>query len=111
MITGQVKRRRPAHRADGGSSEVVEFLRSLSDRGASINTVEAYRTDLEQLGEFLKSRRQATGWKRLDKAAIEKFVDNLKSSGYQDSSVVRKLVAVRSFFAFLAEEGTVRMNP
>ena len=106
----EMKRRGPRH-ADGQSADIGDYLRSLADRGASINTVEAYRTDLEQLVEYLKSRRQATGWNRLDSAAIERFIDNLKSSGYRNSSVARKLAALRGFFAFLAEEGSVQINP
>jgi integrase/recombinase XerD len=103
--------RRPRQGAATESSEVGAFVRSLADRGASINTVEAYRSDLEQLVEFLKSRRQGTALSGLDRAGIEKFVDYLKSSGYRDSSVARKLAALRGFFVFLAEEGAVQINP
>jgi integrase/recombinase XerD len=68
------------------------------------------RTDLEQLVEFLASRRHKTAWIGLDSPGIEKFVDYLKSSGYRDSSVARKLAALRGFFVFLAEEGAVPIN-
>src|SRR5438093_3388498 len=111
MVVRGGRRRRARHAAATESSEVGDFLRSLADRGASINTVEAYRSDLEQLIEFLKSRRQGTVWTGLDRAGIEKFVDYLKSSGYRDSSVARKLAALRGFFVFLVEEGAVQINP
>jgi integrase/recombinase XerD len=104
-------RQRPRHRIDRRSSDIGDFLDSLAERGASIKTIEAYGTDLDQPVEFLTLRRQATGWNRLDSAAIERFIDNLKSSGYRNSSVARKLAALRGFFAFLAEEGVVRINP
>jgi integrase/recombinase XerD len=89
---------------------VRDFLQSLRGRGAANNTIEAYRSDLEQLVGFLKSHRQGTGWNRLDNEAIEKFVYYLEHSGYRDSSVARKLASLRGFLAFLAEEGAVRMN-
>ena len=52
MMAKEMKRRGPRH-ADGQSSDIGNYLRSLADRGASINTLEAYRSDLEQLVEFL----------------------------------------------------------
>ena len=110
MMAKAMKRRGPRD-ADGQSSDIGNYLRSLANRGASVNTLAAYRSDLEQMVEFMKSRRQATGWNTLDSTVIESFVDNLKTSGYRNSSVARKLAAIRGFFAFLAEEGSVRINP
>jgi integrase/recombinase XerD len=109
MIDQRVKRRR-AKNHPTPPPDVSDFLHSLRDRGASNNTIEAYRSDLEQLIGFLTSRRKATGWNLLDAPAIGKFVEYLESSGYRDSSVARKLAALRGFLNFLAEEGAVRIN-
>jgi integrase/recombinase XerD len=89
-----------------------DFLTYLSvEKGASANTVAAYRNDLQQLADFIGSRPGAKGWQSLDRDAIQDFILHLKERGYTETSVARKVAAVRSFFAFLAAEGTVTVNP
>jgi integrase/recombinase XerD len=89
-----------------------DFLTYLSvEKGASANTVAAYRNDLQQLADFIKSRPGAKGWESLDRNSIQDFILHLKERGYTETSVARKVAAVRSFFAFLAAEGIVTANP
>ena len=90
---------------------VGEFVDYLARRGASINTIAAYRSDLEQLAYFIETSRTGDGYAALDRAAIEQFVAGLKEHGYREASVARKLAAARSFFVFLAGEGAVSGNP
>jgi len=90
---------------------VRDFLGHLAHRGASVNTIAAYRSDLEQLAYFLETHRPGGGYSALDRAAVEDFVVGLKESGYRDASVARKLAAARSFFVFLANEGVVSGDP
>lgn len=87
-----------------------EFLDFLSaEKGASSNTIAAYKNDLQQLADFIGSN--GSGWAALDRSAIQDFILDLKQRGYTETSVARKVAAVRSFFAFLAAEGTVPLNP
>ncbi len=89
-----------------------DFLAFLSvEKGASANTVAAYRNDLQQLADFIGERPDIDGWGDLDRSGIQDFILNLKQRGYTESSVARKVAAVRSFFAFLSAEGTIRTNP
>jgi integrase/recombinase XerD len=90
---------------------VRDFLGHLAHRGASVNTIAAYRSDLEQLAYFLETHRPGGGYSALDRAAVEEFVVGLKESGYRDASVARKLAAARSFFVFLANEGVLSGDP
>jgi integrase/recombinase XerD len=90
---------------------VGEFIDYLARRGASTNTIAAYRSDLEQLAYFIETSRTGDGYAALDRAAIEQFVAGLKEHGYREASVARKLAAARSFFVFLAGEGAVSGNP
>ena len=90
---------------------VRDFLGHLAQRGASVNTIAAYRSDLEQLAYFVERHRAGGSYSALDRAAVEEFVVGLKESGYRDASVARKLAAARSFFVFLANEGMLSGDP
>ena len=90
---------------------VRDFLGHLAQRGASVNTIAAYRSDLEQLAYFVETHRAGGSYSALDRAAVEEFVVGLKESGYRDASVARKLAAARSFFVFLSNEGVLSGDP
>ena len=89
-----------------------EFLVFLAvEKGASANTIAAYKNDLQQLADYIGSRPGSDGWKATDRSTIQDFILNLKDRGYTETSVARKVAAVRSFFGFLAAEGALTENP
>ena len=89
-----------------------EFLVFLAvEKGASSNTIAAYKNDLQQLADFIGSRASVDGWQSLSRSDIQDFILDLKQRGYTETSVARKVAAVRSFFAFLAAEGSITANP
>ncbi len=89
-----------------------EFLVFLAvEKGASANTIAAYKNDLQQLADFIGSRANSDGWQSLNRSDIQDFILDLKQRGYTETSVARKVAAVRSFFAFLAAEGSITANP
>jgi integrase/recombinase XerD len=89
-----------------------DFLTFLSvEKGASANTVAAYRNDLQQLSDFITARPGADGWNDVDRALIQDFILDMKKRGYSETSVARKVAAVRSFYGFLTAEGLVELNP
>lgn len=89
-----------------------EFLVFLAvEKGASSNTIAAYKNDLQQLADYIGSRAGSNGWQATDRSAIQDFILNLKDRGYTETSVARKVAAVRSFFGFLAAEGAIADNP
>lgn len=91
--------------------QVQGFLTFLSlERGASDNTTAAYRKDLERLMDYLISSG-VRSWKSVSRSNIKDFVPDLKQSGYSETSVARKVAAVRSFFVYLADEGVITTNP
>lgn len=89
-----------------------DFLTFLAvEKGASANTVAAYRNDLQQLSDFISARPANEGWKSVDRALIQDFILDMKNRGYSETSVARKVAAVRSFYGFLTAEGMVEANP
>ena len=86
------------------SALIDRFLEMLvAERGASRNTLLAYRTDLEGAGEIVG------GLVGADKAAICTLSEAWRSLAA--SSVARKASALRAFYAFLEEEGLRADNP
>jgi integrase/recombinase XerD len=94
------------------SKSLGEFLVFLAvEKGASANTIAAYKNDLQQLADYIGSRKGSADWRTLERADIQDFILDLKERGYTETSVARKVAAVRSFFAFLAAEGAIATNP
>ncbi len=80
------------------------------ERGASPNTVAAYRRDLAHLVDFLASRR-VRGPSGATSAMLRDFIFHLKDLGLAATSIRRHVSAVRTYFKFLAGEGHVVRDP
>jgi integrase/recombinase XerD len=84
---------------------IENFLDMMSaERGASINTISAYRRDLLDFG----SKRDA---RRTTREEVRKYLASLSRSGIASSSQARKLSALRQFFGFLYAEGIRKDDP
>ncbi|MEX0785221.1 MAG: site-specific tyrosine recombinase XerD [Dehalococcoidia bacterium] len=101
---------------------IGHFLHFLSaEKGASENTIAAYRNDLSQFQTFISSNGHngstngrnghPTDWRKINKDTIVGFVTELKDRRYAGASVARKVAAVKSFFQFLHAEGAIKDNP
>jgi integrase/recombinase XerD len=94
---------------------VLDFLAYLElERGLSRNTLEAYRSDLLQFGEFLARRGlQATETGHGD---IAEFLSQLAAGvdgrpPVGPSTLARKVACLRSFHRHLRLEGTIAHDP
>lgn len=84
---------------------IDRFLEMMAaERGASRNTLAAYRRDLEQAAEWVKGPLADA-----DTAVLRKLMADYQSLAA--SSAARKLSALRQFFAFLLDEGERTDNP
>jgi integrase/recombinase XerD len=102
--------------ADAGMSErMLDFLAYLEfERGLSRNTLEAYRSDLLQLGAFL-------GRRRVDVVAVEHsdlsaFLAQLAAGAdgrppVAPATLQRKAACMRSFYRHLRREGILDRDP
>ena len=83
------------------------FLDYLSvECGSSVNTIAAYRRDLDAFLAWLVSQ----GVRNLDRVRstdVVNFLMDQKRRGLSPASVSRRLVAVRMFYRFLVAEGAV----
>ena len=93
-------------RRPGASDEaLIElFLDMLAaERGASENTLTAYRKDLEDLSAHLRASRSTIANATTDN--LRKFLASLAARGFKSSSLARRLSAVRQLYRFLYAEG------
>ncbi len=80
------------------------------ERGASPNTVAAYRRDLLHLVQFLAGRG-ADAPERATTATLRDFIFHLKDLGLEATSIRRHISATRTYYRFLAGEGYVVRDP
>ncbi len=94
---------------------IGHFLSYLSvEKGASVNTIAAYKNDLHQFRTYLSSREingDRPVLEALNKELILDYILELRRKGYADATVARKVAAIKTFFGFLSEEGIVKRNP
>ena len=100
--------------------DITAFLQHLIvEKGFSQNTAEAYRNDLNQFWEFLQKRRNGNGssngdypWSSVDLDSFNDYIVELRGrKGYRDTTTARKIAAIRSFFGFLFENGSIYQDP
>lgn len=78
------------------------FISSLGEKGRSPATVLAYRSDLEQLLEFLTKNSIVTP-DQIKSKDLDSFRDTLLAQKFTPKSVSRKLNAVKTFFRWMVE--------
>lgn len=83
---------------------VESFLEMMSaERGASENTLAAYRRDLDDAAEFTASR--GTDLTAATPVDIRAYIEEIGRRGFAATSQARRLSALRQFFRFLYSEG------
>ena len=89
---------------------VTDYLNHLrAERGLSGNTISAYRSDLQKLAAWARSREQALeAIKARDVAA---FLAHLRALGLSARSAGRAVHAIRGFFRFLVREEKLTDDP
>ena len=75
----------------------------VAERGASKNTIDAYRRDLEHYEAFLT--RRGVSAERADGPAISDYLAGLEADGVKPTTAARRLSALRQFHRFLFAEG------
>jgi integrase/recombinase XerD len=86
------------------------FLEMMAaERGASLNTLTAYRRDLADLEDFLAAR--ALGLETAGAPDIEAYFTALGGRGLAPATAARRRAAVRQFYRFVLAEGWSADDP
>lgn len=86
------------------------FIESLKEKQRSPSTILAYRSDLEQLVEFLTKLGKATP-ETIRPADLDSFRDTLLADKFTPKTVSRKLNAVKTFFRWMLSENIATSDP
>jgi len=74
-----------------------------AERGAGVNTLTAYRRDLEELSTYLKQVRRSIAAART--ADLRTYLEQLSRRGLKATTAARRLSAIRQLYRFLYTEG------
>ena len=90
------------------NSVIIErFLDAcVAEKGASPNTVNAYRIDLLQFSNVCKK-----DLRKINTEEITEFFQQLTSEGMKSASISRKMSALSDFYRFLLSEKEISQNP
>ena len=82
----------------------------LTERAASLNTIESYRRDLEQFIESMstKSENILISSRAED---LRKYLAQIEKKGFAASTTARKISCLRQFYKFIYGEGIRADNP
>ena len=88
-----------------------DFLGHLTiEKGASSNTIDAYRRDLARYTEFLETRGVICA-DDVSRTDVTAYVASLRVSGLSPATVQRKVSSLKSFHRFLVREGVTENHP
>ncbi len=91
-------------------AHIETFLAMQSaERGSAANTIEAYRRDLGDFGQFLQRRNVALA--AATTADVSDYFREAAAAGLKPASRARRLSALRQLFKFLVAEGVVANDP
>ncbi|MCM2396264.1 site-specific tyrosine recombinase XerD [Rhizobium sp. S95] len=90
--------------SDLSQARMEAFLEMMSaERGAAANTLSSYERDLDDLHDFLSSRK--IGIDAADQQTLSAYLSDLAKRGYEPTSQARRLSTMRQFYKFLYAEG------
>jgi len=94
----------------GDRRHVAAFLEMMTaEKGASANTLDAYRRDLQDFAGFLE--RSGGSIAGAQKADVSRYLQELSVAGLKPASRARRLSAVRQLYKFLEAEAVLAENP
>ena len=92
-------------------SLVDEYLNFLAvERGASLNTLDAYSRDIHQFLDFATAGGVSSPL-AVKPGNVTAFLGELRDQGLSSTSMNRKLAAIRGFYKYLLREARLEENP
>jgi integrase/recombinase XerD len=95
---------------DDARRRIAAFLDVLAaEKGAAVNTLQAYRRDLEAFADFLAVRERA--FEAVRPGDVAQFLQEASRQGLGPASRARRLSTIRQLYKFLQADGAVAANP
>ncbi|MCL6450999.1 MAG: site-specific tyrosine recombinase XerD [Acetobacteraceae bacterium] len=94
------------------SGLIGEFINYLSvERGLALNTLDSYRRDLCQYDRYLQACPSPTSLADATSLLILAYLRQLQREGKANSTVARRLAAIKAFYQFLVREKRLERDP
>ena len=74
-------------------------------------TVSAYRSDMEQFGEYISKIYDESDLTKVNRQMVKSYIARLKESGLANRSINRKISALRTYYKYCLREGFVEKTP
>jgi integrase/recombinase XerD len=91
------------------SREFLNFCRI--EKGLSANSLQAYSRDLQRFGEFTGAASPDVKPQIPGRETLHLYLNGLYRAGLSGRSVARHLASIRSYYAFLLQEGKIEADP
>ena len=89
---------------------VDNFIEMMSaERGAAQNTLEAYRRDLKDFGDFIDTK--SADFDGVDRHMVQHYLIDLDERRFAATSAARRLSSIKQFFQFLVSDGVRSDDP
>lgn len=94
-------------------AQIDKFIAHIKVEGKSENTRYGYRLDLEQFHAFLKPffPEELVVAEQITPLMIRDFLRMLHDKSDKNRSLARKLAALKMFFQYLKQQGSIQINP
>ena len=83
----------------------------LAERGASSNTIQAYRRDLQSYESFLLKYYPKKKIEAVDAEILQAYLAHLTAANYSSSTSARRLSSIKQFYSFLYSESIRSDDP
>lgn len=91
---------------------IQEFQKYLySVKGYSENTVVAYGKDLRAFAQYISSVKTGASWSTLTHSDIQNYVVYLHDAQKENTTIRRKVAAIRSLYDYFKTQGYISKNP
>lgn len=91
---------------------IESFVKYLQfEKRVSAHTSLAYKNDLDQFSDFLKTTLPDYSIEQADYGAIRSWIIQLVDSGIKATSINRKIASLKTFYKFLMRQEVILKNP
>ena len=91
---------------------ITEFLNYLSAiKGYSDNTVVAYGKDLRDFVAYVREVDEKVTWRSVTQGLIQSYVVSLHDRDLENTTIKRRVAAIRSLFDYFKTQGYLDTNP
>ena len=87
----------------------IEYLRV--EKNYSINTITAYKTDLNNFNDFVIQSGTKTKLENIDYKAIRSWIVKMVNDNISNRTINRKISSLKSFYKFLIKTDTIKSSP